>query len=74
MACGATSESVAVLPAPADLAPRREPLRITAPSSFSFIDCRPDYISQGFVIRPAFSVSADPFQWRKTIPFNQIGK
>src|ERR1700677_3222115 len=53
--------------------PSRSP-KIRAPSSFSFIDCRPDYISQGFVIRPAFSVSADPFQWRKTIPFNQIGK
>lgn len=29
---------------------------------------------QGFVIKPVFSVSENPSQWRNTIPFNQIGK
>ncbi len=62
------------LPAPAAWRLRREPLRIMAPCSFSLIDSSPDYMSQGFVIRPALSVGADPFHWRKTIPFNQIGK
>ena len=40
----------------------------------SSIDCRPDYMSQGFVISPVSSVSVDPFQWRKTMPFSQTGK
>jgi len=35
---------------------------------------RPPYISQGFVIRPGFSVKVDPFHWRKTTPFSQTGK
>jgi hypothetical protein len=38
------------------------------------IGCRPDYMSQGFVISPVSSVSVEPFQWRKTMPFSQTGK